>query len=160
MNKPFLPAFLLAFLLTVSTATAHAADADWSRVGWLAGCWAGDFGEPGTTEQWMAPAGGGMLGMSRTVKKGQIVEHEFLQIRANAEGRLAYIAKPHNQAEATFTLKDEGGTALVFEDLAHDFPQRVMYRPVGTDRLMARIEGEVKGKLRFVDFPMRRVSCV
>ena len=150
---------LLALLLTVSGAVAHAAEADWSRVGWLAGCWAGDFGEPGTTEQWMAPAGGGMLGMSRTVKKGQIVDHEFLQIRLNAEGRFVYIANPHKQAEASFTLKDGEANALVFEDLAHDFPQRVMYRPVGDDRLMARIEGEVKGKPRFVEFPMRRVSC-
>ena len=152
MNK-----LLLALVLSAS-ASAHA-DADWSRVSWLAGCLAGENGEPGTHEQWMAPAGGGMLGMGRTVKKGRIVEHEFLQIRINAEGRFVYIAKPDKQAEATFTLKDDGGTALVFEDLAHDFPQRVMYRPDGEGRLMARIEGEVKGKLRFVDFPMHRATC-
>ena len=153
MNK-----LILALLLTVA-ATANAVEPDWSRVSWLAGCWAGEGGEPGTNEQWMAPAGGGMLGMGRTVKKGQIVDYEFTQIRINEQGRFVYIAKPHKQDEATFTLKDDGATSLVFENLAHDFPQRVMYRPVGEDRLMARIEGEVKGKARSVDFPMRRVSC-
>ena len=152
--------FLLTLLLATSALSSSAhADTDWSQVGWLAGCWAGEFGEPGTTEQWMAPAGGGMLGMSRVVRRGQIVDHEFLQIRVNAEGRFVYIAKPHNQAEATFTLKEARDRSLVFEDLAHDFPQRVMYRAIGEDRLMARIEGEMNGKQRGIDFPMRRTSC-
>jgi len=146
---------LSAFLIS----GAAQAQADWSPVAWMAGCWAGDFGEAGTTEQWMAPAGESMLGMSRTVKKGRTVEHEFLQIRPDASGRLAYIAKPHNQAEASFPLKSAGEKSVVFENLEHDFPQRILYRAEGADRLMARIEGERNGKLRGVDFPMRRVAC-
>ena len=40
------------------------------------------------------------------------------------------------------------GEALVFENTAHDFPQRVRYTPVGTDRIDASIEGIVDGKPR------------
>ena len=153
MNK-----LLLAALLPLLSAAAQA-EADWSPVAWMAGCWAGDFGEAGTTEQWMAPAGESMLGMSRTVRKGRTVEHEFLQIRPDASGRLAYIAKPHNQAEASFPLKSAGDKSVVFENPEHDFPQRILYRLEGEGRLMARIEGERGGQTRGIDFPMRRVAC-
>ncbi|MCB1009826.1 MAG: hypothetical protein KDB94_13155, partial [Acidobacteria bacterium] len=37
---------------------------------WLAGCWAPDGGESGSVEQWTAPAGGTMLGLSRTIRNG------------------------------------------------------------------------------------------
>ncbi|MDP2958801.1 MAG: hypothetical protein Q8N53_20420 [Longimicrobiales bacterium] len=56
-------------------------------------------------------------------------------------------------------LSAEGG-ALVFENLQHDFPQRILYRPLGLDSLVARIEGPRRDGPRGFDFPMRRVSCV
>lgn len=102
----------------------------------------------------MAPAGDGMLGMSRTVAKNRIVEHEFLQIRVQ-DGKLVYIAKPSGQAEATFPAKMAGPREVVFENLAHDFPQRIIYRLQSDGNIAARIEGGEKG----IDFPMRRVSC-
>ena len=49
----------------------------------------------------MAPRGGSMLGMSRTVIGGKTVEYEFLRI-ALVDGTLAYVAKPSGQAEAPF----------------------------------------------------------
>ncbi len=106
----------------------------------------------------MAPAGDGMLGMSRTVARGRIVEHEFLQIRVH-DGRLVLIAKPSRQPEATFTAKTVGPRAVTFENPAHDFPQRVIYRLQEDGSLVGRIEGEEQGKAKGVDFPMRRVAC-
>ena len=106
----------------------------------------------------MAPRGDGMLGMSRTVAKGRIVEHEFLQIRVQ-EGRLVYIAQPSRQPEATFTAKSAGAREVIFENLAHDFPQRIIYRLQSDGNLAARIEGTEKGQARGVDFAMMRVAC-
>ena len=106
----------------------------------------------------MAPRADGMLGMSRTVAKGRIVEHEFLQIRVQ-DGRLVYIAKPSGQPEATFTAKSAGGREVIFENLAHDFPQRIRYRRRGADSVVARVEGPGPNGVRGFDIPMRRVSC-
>jgi hypothetical protein len=103
----------------------------------------------------MAPAGGTMMGMSRTIKGGRTVEYEFLQIRAQNDGKLAYMAMPSGQAAAAFPLLRHGENELVFENLAHDFPQRILYRRTGASTLTARIEGGDKGH----DFPMNRVSC-
>jgi hypothetical protein len=103
----------------------------------------------------MKPAGGTMLGMSRTVRGGKTTEFEFLQIR-DVAGRLAYVAKPSGQAEATFSLKTLGEHEIVFENPEHDFPQRIIYRLDAPARLTARIEGTVNGKTRGQDFPYTR----
>jgi Domain of unknown function (DUF6265) len=99
-----------------------------------------------------------MLGMSRTVAKDRIVEHEFLQIRVQ-EGRLVYLAKPSGQPEATFTAITASAREVIFENPAHDFPQRILYRLQPDGNLAARIEGTEKGQTRGIDFPMVRVAC-
>ena len=51
------------------------------RLQWLAGCWASARGEPGSGEQWTAPAGGTMLGTSRTILGGRTRRVEFPLLR-------------------------------------------------------------------------------
>lgn len=126
---------------------------------WLAGCWASDNAEPGSGEQWMAPAGGTMFGTSRTIRGGKTVTHEFMQIRETAPGPLAFIASPAGQATASFGLTRSGPGEVVFENLGHDFPQRIIYRVENRTVLHARIEGLRQGQLRRIDFPMHRVPC-
>ena len=151
-------AFLLAACAGASAAGAasgSAADEALARLAWLQGCWAAEGAERGSGEHWMAPAGGTMLGMSRTVRQGRTVEHEFMRIAQGADGRLAFIAQPSGQPQAVFPLARQDGDSAVFENPAHDFPQRIIYRRVGDSGLHARIEGEGKG----IDFPMSRTSC-
>ena len=128
-------------------------------LGWLQGCWAAAGGEAGSGEQWTSPAGGTMLGMGRTVRQGKTVEFEFFQIRETEPGKLAYIAQPQGRAPTTFMLLRASDTELVFENLAHDFPHRVIYRRTGNDAIAARIEGVSKGKAKGIDFPLKRASC-
>jgi hypothetical protein len=107
----------------------------------------------------MAPAGGTLLGMSRTVEGGRTVAHEFLEIKETAPGKLAYVAHPSGQTETAFPLAKIGVHEAVFENPEHDFPQRVLYRLDGEGVLRARIEGLQAGRVKGIDFPMRRVEC-
>ena len=132
------------------------ADGDVERLTWLSGCWTQPRTNGLVEEQWMAPRGGSMLGMSRTVIGGKTVEYEFLRI-AVVGNALAYVAKPSGQAEATFPVKSIDDGVVVFENLAHDFPQRIIYRRTA-DGVTARIEGTVKGETRGRDFPYLRCS--
>jgi hypothetical protein len=52
-----------------------------NQLEWMAGCWSMTRGDAIVEEHWMNPAGGTMLGMSRTVRRGTTTEYEFLQIR-------------------------------------------------------------------------------
>ena len=151
----------LASILTVSLFAMHvlAAPPGIEQMAWLAGCWKNDAAEAGTVEHWMGPAGGTMLGMGRTVKRGKTAEFEFMQLRTLANGELAFIATPSGQQETVFPLLSLSNLEVVFENLQHDFPQRVIYRRVGESKILARVEGTQDGALRSIEFPMSRISC-
>ncbi|MCL7972015.1 MAG: DUF6265 family protein [marine benthic group bacterium] len=125
---------------------------------WLAGCWKHE--EPGfrRDEQWMAPSGGMMLGMSRSVSGGRTVEHEYLRIEV-IDGRLAYVAVPSGQAETTFMEADLSERHVVFAAPEHDFPQRITYERMSPRSVLAWIEGDVDGVSRVIEFPMTSVRC-
>jgi hypothetical protein len=139
------------------------------RVAWLHGCWrtapapskvegpspTGDA--PVIEEQWMAPRGGTMIGMGRTVRGGRTTEYELVVLKAQ-DGRLAYDAHPSGQPPAVFLSTEITDTSVVFENPEHDFPQRVGYRRSGAG-LAAWIEGTMKGQKRHIDFAYTRVAC-
>jgi hypothetical protein len=126
---------------------------------WLSGCWATVGGEAGSGEQWTVPAGKTMFGVSRTVRNSKTVAYEFVQIRETEAGGIEFIAMPSGQTMATFLLARLSETEVVFENLAHDFPQRIIYRLQADGFLTGRIEGEINGEAKAVDFPLQRVDC-
>lgn len=128
------------------------------KLAWLSGCWENKDSARHVEEQWMAPRGGTMLGMGRTVVGARTREFEQMQIREEA-GALVFTASPSGQATASFRSIELSGASVVFENRSHDFPQRIIYRRQSDGSLMARIEGERDGKLSGVDFPMRRAAC-
>ena len=131
-------------------------------VAWLQGCWELQAGDRAVEERWMPPRAGSMLGVGRTTRGDELLEHEYI-VLSERDGRLAYEAHPSGQASAVFLscpdAGEEAGEAIVFENPDHDFPQRVGYRRTGPDRLLGWIEGADGGKTRRVEFPYRRVAC-
>ena len=148
--------FICGLVLACAGAAAWAAPID--SLNWLAGCWASVGGEPGSGEHWTSPAVGTMLSTARTIKNGKTVGWEFVVIREIEPGKLAYVAKPHNQAEAAFPVVKLEDGEVVFENPSHDFPQRIIYKRNG-EGVDARIEGMSKGKLKGIDYPLRRAAC-
>src|SRR5262245_12696557 len=68
---------------------------------WLAGSWeTANAAERWTDEHWTTPAGGAMLGMSRTLKAGVLAEFEYLRIVQKGDD-LVYIAHPGGRAPGT-----------------------------------------------------------
>jgi len=151
----------LALVLAVLPAPDTGARAQESRdalPGWLAGCWL-MVGPAGTYEEhWMAPRGGLMLGVGRSVRQGVAREFEHLRVEARGTG-LVYVAHPSGQVPVEFQAAGLSDTLVVFENLQHEFPQRISYRMRGADSLVARVEGESGGRARSADFPMERTSC-
>lgn len=107
----------------------------------------------------MAPAGGALLGMSRTVRDGKTVAFEFMRIGSGADGTLAFFAQPSAKPAATFALASLTDSAVVFENPRPEFPQRIVYRLESPGRLRASIEGMRDGVARSIDYPLLRVDC-
>jgi hypothetical protein len=130
-----------------------------SRLAWMAGCWEQHSGTRLVEEHWLAPRAGVMLGLGRTVRGDTLREYEFTRIYARGD-TLVYAAQPSGQPAAEFRALPLTERAVTFENLSHDFPQRVIYRAAaGQDSLLASIEGSIGGQTRRVDFPYARVAC-
>ncbi len=106
----------------------------------------------------MAVRGGTMLGMSRTVRGGQLAAYELLLLYEEASGWI-YEAHPSGQPTASFRSSAITDTSIVFSNPDHDFPQTITYFRISSDSLLARIAGERSGRLRQVEFPFQRVLC-
>jgi hypothetical protein len=148
------PGVLSFWMVALAAPAAASGIAD---LAWLQGCWSSVAGERTVEEHWMGPRGGTMLGVGRTVQAGRLVEHEFLVIREDRD-RLVYEARPSGQAPATFAARELTTRSVVFENLQHDFPQRVGYRREDYG-VLGWIEGPQNGQVRRIEFRYRRASC-
>ena len=145
----------LVVLLVASSATAASID----DVAWLAGCWAADNREAGSVEQWMRPAGGAMLGMTRVLDDGRIVGFEFLRIVETDDDSLVLFAQPGGDPAVRFDLFALNDGLVTFENPRHDFPQRITYQLKSETQLLGMIEGSMGGQQATFEFPMTRTSC-
>ena len=145
---------LSLILLWLGAAAAQAPTSSIKDVAWIAGCWELDRNGRHIVESWLPPEGGTMMGVSRTVTGTRTTEWEFLIIREGRAG-LEYVAKPSGQAEATFTASRASATEVIFENPAHDFPQKIHYKRDG-DALTAAIEGAMNGQSRRIEFAYKK----
>ena len=129
-----------------------------ASVRWLAGCLEMRAASRVVEEQRMAERAGTMLGTGRTVGSRGLGDYELTLIKEEG-GRLLYEAHPRAQPVATFTARVATMDSVVFEAPEHDFPQRVGYRRIGADSVLAWVEGSMNGKTRRIEFPYARVAC-
>jgi Domain of unknown function (DUF6265) len=160
---------VLALSLGTTTAVAWPGASRQARQGgtlkqlaWFTGCWSYTSPRVVIEEHWTSPAGGSMLGLSRTLRRNpggdSTIAWEFIRVYARGTD-LVYAAQPHNQPAAEFVSEKVTDTEAIFANPAHDYPQRIIYRRVRSDSLRARIEGTQGGRTRGSDFPYARVSC-
>jgi hypothetical protein len=125
----------------------------------MAGCWrlleAGDLVE----EVWLPPAGGTLVGVSRTIEGDSTRNWEHMLIRSGAGGVLVYEAAPSGQVPAAFMATLISDTAAIFENLTHDFPQQIRYARLPGDSLLAMLTGTVRDRVRTIEFHYARSAC-
>ncbi len=104
---------------------------------WMAGYWLScEAGE--VAESWTGAGVGVLLGA--TLTQGEQAGFEFLRIAENGNGGYSYFSMPNGRSPATeFVMVANASGRAVFENLEHDFPQRIIYQRRG-ERLHARIE--------------------
>lgn len=112
---------------------------------WMAGAWTAGLDGAKIEEHWTDARGKLMVGMNRTVYPNGRTSFEFIRIELR-DGKPVYLAMPGGRSPATaFPMTSQSANRIVFENPAHDFPQRVIYWRDGK-RLCARVEGTMDGK--------------
>ena len=110
----------------------------------MSGSWSLAAGGVVVEEHWTDARGDLMVGMNRTTKQKGKAAFEFLRIEKR-DGKVAYVAMPGGKEPTVFPLKTLSSSRVIFENLAHDFPQRIIYWR-DKERLCARVEGAMGGK--------------
>ena len=149
---------LMALVAVASSADAGPPASGIQGVAWLQGCWEAASPERTVEERWMAPRGASMVGVARTVRGSELVEYELVVLREKGD-QLAYEAHPSGQPSAVFVADAVSDTAVVFQNLRHDFPKRVGYERGGPDALTAWIDAGPDSERPRIEFAYRRVSC-
>jgi len=117
----------------------------------MAGCWTMERGPTTIEESWSTPKAGAMLAHGRTIRGGKMVFHEFMRIDERG-GKLVYTARiGATPTEFTSTLITQN--EVIFENLAHDDPKRVIYR-----RTESGLKASTEGR-RTIEFPYMQASC-
>lgn len=129
---------VLTVLAAAQPAWAAPAD-DVAALAWMAGSWSQESGGVTIPETWLAPNGGAMSGVGQTNRPGRPAYIEFMKITAEPTGATFTAIQPGSAPVGFVLVAGKPGEA-VFENKAHDFPQRVIYRRCGED-LCGRIEG-------------------
>ena len=137
----------------LSLSGAHAKSS--ADLSWLSGYWLSCSDGREVAETWSVPRAGMLVGSTVTLE-GDQVSFEYARI-SSANGDLSYFASPNGQAAVAFALKDAGDNRAVFENLKHDFPQRVIYERHGSE-LRGRIEGTQDGKPLSFEWQYRSAS--
>ena len=129
-----------------------------SELAWLSGDWqTAPGGRAIIEEHWTVPSGGTMIGMGRTVVGEKTAEFEFLRIEQRGDD-IYYVANPNaNCPQTDFKLTRLTGQEVIFENPAHDYPKRVMYRKNSNGSLVASIDaGEGTKSQSFSYLPARK----
>ena len=129
-----------------------------NKASWLIGSWQNVSGNETSTEIWEKKNDSTFVAKSFVTVNKDTVFSETISIeqRGNA---LFYIptVKEQNQGQAVeFVLIDSNKDQLEFENLKHDFPQKIIYKKITNDSILATISGIEKGEQKTIQFPFKR----
>lgn len=155
---PFSRVGLLLLTLVLAPAPAVAQElVTVDGLGFLSGCWNGTTAS-GTTieEHYTSPSRNLILGTTRYLRDGAARSFEFSLITAG-QGASTLVPHPGGRASVPFREASRNASAISWENPSHDFPQRIGYRRVAPDTLVARIE--LMDGTRATEYRMAKVSC-
>jgi len=141
---------MLLLLAVVGVPAVWAQGGGVADLSWLAGHWRSQMGRAALEEVWIAPAGGAMLGVSRTIARERMVAFEFLRIETRADGTY-YVAQPGGRPPTAFKLTRLSGSMAVFENPQHDHPKVITYQLEGANTLVAAMQPSTLQSSRFSD---------
>lgn len=141
-------------MLTIALAAAllQTAPAATPDLSWIAGYWLDCSDGREVSETWSDPRAGLMAGHALTVARGR-VSFELSHIGPTPQG-YAYVAQPGGSPPTAFVVAETGPMRVVFANAENDFPSRIVYERDG-DALRARIEGEIGGQARSMEWNFR-----
>lgn len=125
-----------------------------SAISFMSGCWTGPSPNGATIEEHnTSPSDNLLIGMTRYVRNGRVVDFEFTTVE-RTDSTFVMTPRPRGVKSDSFPLKEISDGRATWENLKHDFPQRIIYRRGPDGSLIARIEGTTPKGERHVEWTM------
>jgi hypothetical protein len=131
-----------------------------SKANWLIGNWENEL-EGGTmTESWEKANDSTFKGASYFMKNKMkdTIHLESVEL-TERNGLVSYnptVQGQNNDLPVVFKLTSATAKQLVFENPAHDYPQKITYTQITADSLVAEISGMQQGKPASEKYPMKK----
>ena len=128
------------------------------KMNWLIGSWEQALPEGILTETWTKENDSTYSAKSFYIKQKDTIHMESIVLTQKKEELLyrATVKGQNNDEPVTFTMTSDAANAFTFENPAHDYPQKIMYKKVASDRLIAVISGKQQGKDSQESYPMTK----
>ncbi|OGU28513.1 MAG: hypothetical protein A2057_02175 [Ignavibacteria bacterium GWA2_35_9] len=125
---------------------------------YLEGKWIIEDSDKNIHEEWKKENETLLTSVSFYVKNGDTTNTETISLEKIGDDIFYIPIVEHNQGHVRFKLTSLIENKAVFENPGHDFPTKIVYEKINNDSLNASIEGMIKGKLKVIDYPFRRVK--
>ncbi|HRO44147.1 MAG TPA: DUF6265 family protein [Flavipsychrobacter sp.] len=126
-----------------------------TQLSWMLGKWQMQTSDGTITEEWNKSSDSQWYGVSFMVStQGDTPFRESIKLNYNND-QLTYSPMVSNQNDAkeiSFAEKSFSDSMVVFENLNHDFPQRIIYRKISDTSILAAIEGVQNGQTKSEEF--------
>lgn len=127
---------------------------------WLIGNWANKSGDGSLTENWVELNDSTFQAQSYYVKEKDTLHFESITLQQKGK-YLTYNAAvkgQNNDQPVAFKLTPGTAQNLVFENLKHDYPQKISYTKITSDSMIAKISGIQQGKPSSEEFSMKKIK--
>ncbi|MES2411479.1 MAG: DUF6265 family protein [Bacteroidota bacterium] len=128
------------------------------KMNWLIGNWEQKLPDGILKETWTKQNDSTFSGDSYFINTKDTVHFESIKLVQKAE-ELTYNATVVGQNEdepVAFNLTSDVNNTFTFENPAHDYPRKITYKKVASDRLIATISGKQQGKHTQESYPMSK----
>ena len=119
---------------------------------WLEGKWAGTSKDLNSFEEWQPLEGNLLEGVGGGMSGTDTVFSEKIKIEQRGEDIFYSVAVEGNDASVGFKFTGYKNDSIIFENPAHDFPQRVVYYRTSNDKLYACVDGKDTGVYSRIEF--------
>ncbi len=128
---------------------------------WIVGNWKTSLPKGHIIESWSIKNDSTLKSISYIIKPNgdsMLQETVNLEYKKGITNYVVTAADQNDNLPVSFKLIKHQNNKLIFENPEHDFPQRVVYKLISKNKILAWIEGTIKGELKKKEFQMERIK--
>ena len=128
------------------------------KLNWLVGSWEQKLPDGILTETWKKENDSTFSGESYFINPKDTVHFEKIKLHQELEELIysATVVGQNNDETVDFKLTSAIENTFTFENPAHDYPQKIIYKKVNETNLVATISGKQQGKDTQESYSMKR----